>query len=130
MIAKVPNAQATDTASTNPDSHAMSVTETNVNDASSANATYCRLNESKARSNQQVAASSSAGPASACRYGPVPRHLSDNRPSVSAGASMANAAYGTTRITNSASTTPAANRPTASLLPRLAMAKNTGVTAL
>src|SRR5258705_9073459 len=130
MIARIPNAQATVTAPTYLDRRATSTTDTDVNDASRVNATFCRLNESNARSNQHVAARSNAGPASACKNGPVPCHLYDSRPSAIAGASMAKATYGTTITTNVASTRPAANRPTAARLPRLAMPKKIGEIAL
>ena len=120
-MAMIPNVQATVTAPTYLDRRATTTTDTDVNDASSVNAAFCRLNESNARSNQHVAARSNAGPASARKYGPVPCHLYDNNPSVIAGASMARATYGTTMTTNVASTRLAAKRPTAAGLPRLAM---------
>src|ERR1700681_2338202 len=126
MSAADPNSHAIVTGSANFDKQATKATEIIVNVASSENATFCRLKESKARSSQHVAESTSAGPASACRYGPVPRHLSDSTASVRAGASMAKATYGPTNMTNTVSTRPAAKRPTEALVPRLAMPKNTG----
>lgn len=66
-MASIANAHTTEIGSMNSDSSATNTTEMIVNDASSEKATFWRLNESNARSSQQVAASMRAGQASACR---------------------------------------------------------------